>query len=188
MGLLFKTVQHPFSRVGLGCDLVRSDDTSYRTHSHPQDLTTHHYADPLFTTLEIGFHLVVPDRDQPASHFCRTSHHEWMFEVAFSNDNDEVIADAMSIWIVDDDCTPLGSFGCYFFKRTRSSIPFSPRLRWVSVCAGERIELEVSGLETVRLLNCPKVVVDEVTGKHKWGRLLVDVIHSPTGFRSLSSH
>ena len=75
---------------------------------------TYHYADLLFTTLGLGFRPVVPDHDQPALHLGRTSHHEWMFEVAFSSDDDEAVANAVSIWIVDGDCTPPGSFAHLF--------------------------------------------------------------------------
>ena len=74
-------------------------------------------------------------------------------------------------------------------RNLRQGAPFSPRLRRVVIRAIEctwRSELKVSGLEIVRLLNCLDVDVDDVVEKYEWGRLLVDVIYSPTGPGSLS--
>jgi cyanophycinase-like exopeptidase len=68
------------------------------------------------------------------------------FEVAFSSNDDEVIADAVTIWIIGGDQAPLGSFASYFAKRVESNSPFSPRLRQVAIRAIEltwRRELEV---------------------------------------------
>jgi hypothetical protein len=79
-----------------------------------------------------------------------------VFELAFSSSDDEVIADAVSVWIVGGDPAPPGSFAGYFAKRMERSRSFSPRLRQVTIRAIESIKynvLEVSGLETIRLLN-----------------------------------
>jgi hypothetical protein len=61
----------------------------------------------------------------------------------------------------------------------------------VSIRAIERIRygvLEVSGLETVRLLNRLNVDVNDMVDRHVWVWLLAEVIRLTTGLESLSSH
>ena len=184
-------VEGEFSKVGPGCDLVRLDGSSCRTPRGPLKDLALDYAHLLSTTLEIGFRLAVPDRDQPALHLDHTPHHGWVFETAFSSYDDEVIADAVCAWTADGESTPLGSFVHYFSKRVEREAPFSWRLRWVSIRAIERIwpsELKASVLETVRLLDRLVVEVDDMVKRRKWGRLLVDVICSPAGPEILSPH
>lgn len=178
-----------FSQVEPGCDLVRLDGTSH-SHERLQDLTPRKYANLLFTTLEVGFRLARPGH-WPAVHLNHTSHHDQMFETAFSSDDDEVIADAVCVWIADSDRTPAGSLARYFVKRVERTAPFSPKLRQMGIHAIRRTwpsELAVSGLETVRLLNGFDVDVDDVEEKYNWVNLLVGVIRSPMGFENLSSH
>jgi hypothetical protein len=94
-----------------------------------------------------------------------------MFEEAFSGDDDEVIADVVSVWIVSGYRTPSGGCARYFAKRVENGSPFSPRLRRVAIrviCGTWRHGVEVSTLETVRLLNCLNVDVDDM-GKHRNG-------------------
>ena len=50
-----------------------------------------------------------------------------MFEVAFSSDDDETIADAMCAWITDTHRTPAGLFARYFSNRTENTTPFPQR-------------------------------------------------------------
>jgi hypothetical protein len=114
-----------------------------------------------------------------------------MLKVAFSSDDDEVIADAVTIWTICGDQTPPGSFVSYFAKRVEKSRPVSPRLRQVAVCAIEPIwcgELGVSELETIHLLNHLNVDVGDVVEKSKWARLLVTVMCLPAGLENLSPH
>ena len=189
--LLSRTAEGGFSRVGSGCDPVRLDTTSHHTHGNPQDPTLGTYVRLLSITLDIGFRLVVPSRDWSALHLLHTSHHERMFEAAFSSNDDEFIADAVSVWIVGDDHTPPGSCARYFAKRVERSKPFSPRLRRVTIRVIERIwrnELNVSGLETVYLLNRLSVNVDDMVDRYSWAGLLVDAIRSPAGLEHLSFH
>jgi hypothetical protein len=114
-----------------------------------------------------------------------------VFEFAFSSSDDEVIVDAVSVWIVGGDPAPPGSFAGYFAKRVEKSWPFSPRLRQMSIRVIESIEcnaLEVSGLETIRLLNRLSVDADDIVDEDVWVRLLVGVICLPAGLESLSPH
>lgn len=112
-----------------------------------------------------------------------------MFKVAFSSDDNEVIADAVGVWIVDGgfpvSCTR------YLARRRERDEPFSPRLRRVVVCAIVRIwrsELKVSGPGTIRLLDHLSVGMGNIVDKEKWGELLVNAIYCPMGPESLSLH
>jgi len=143
----------------------------------------------LLKTLEIGFRLAQPGRGRLAINPDLTSYHDWMFEVAFSSDDDEVIADAVCALIADSDRAPGGSFvrrSSTFIERTT---PLSPRLRQAAIRAiccirpSEPIELP---LETALLLNHLEADVDDVEEKGIWVKLLVEVIRSECWI--LSSH
>ena len=78
------------------------------------------------------------------------------------------------LWLFElliGDRIPPGSLVRYFPKRMKRGAPFSPGLR-----------------KTIHLLNCLKVVVEDVADKCGWGKLSVDVMRSPIEFKSLSSH
>ena len=187
----FEIAKASFSDVGPGCDPARVDNASDHTHICPQDLIPFHYARLLPVILEIGFRLAGPGHDRPALHLDHTSHHGWVFEFAFSSRDDEVIADAVSVWIVGGDPAPPGSFAGYFAKRVDRSRTFSPRLRQVTIRAIEPVEynvLKVSELETIRLLNRLNVDADDMVDKRVWVRLLAGVICLPAGLESLSPH
>jgi hypothetical protein len=180
-----------FSEVGRRCGPLRSGGTSHSARGPPQALTPSYYVDLLRTTLEIGFRQATPGHDQSALRLNHTSHHIRMFETAFSSNDDEVIADVVSVWVVDGDRAPLGSCVPRLIEWLERDRPFSARLRRVSIHAIERIwrsELEVSGSETVRLLNRLDVDVEDMAKQEEWVRLLVGVIYLPTGLESLSSH
>jgi hypothetical protein len=188
---LFRSSEGGFSEVGSGCDPLRLDDTSHRACGHLQGLTPNHYIDLLRTTLEIGFRLVTPNFDQPAIRLNHTSNHNQVFEATFSSDDDEAIADAVSVWIVDDGQVPPGLCMQYLVKRMERDIPFSQRLRRVTIHAIEHIwssELEASGLQTVRLLNYLNVDESDMVKEWVWVRLVVGVICLPAGLEGLSSH
>lgn len=141
--------------------------------------------------LEIGFRLAEPGRGSSALRLEHTPHHERMFEEAFSSDDDGVIADALSVWIVDDYRAPPGWCVQFFSRRVESGTPFSPMLRRVCIRIIERTwshELRVSGLVAIRFLDRLEVDVDDVGEKREWPKLLVNVIRSPMGPQNLSSH
>ena len=181
-------VETNFSNVGARCDPIRSDPTPRRTHELPQHLNPEIYAYLLSITLEIGFRRVTSSCDQPTLHLDHTSRHECVFETAFSSDDDEVVADAVSIWVVGSDSTLPGSCARYLANRVERGTPFSPRLLQASICALECKEFEASGSEIVLWLNHLSIGADEMVEKHRLARLLVGVIRSPTGLERLSSH
>ena len=180
-----------FARVGPDCDLLRLDDTSHHARRGQfEDLDPLEYANLLSTTLEIGFRLASPRHLLPAFRFGYTSHHDWVFETAFSSHDDEVIADAVCAWVTDGNYRLPGSCIHYLAKRMERDAPFSARLRRATIRAIELIwciELIVSEPETVRLLDRLDVDMDDMV-EDTWGSLLVGVVRSPAGPGSLSSH
>ena len=166
------------------------ENQSLTSHYSQSGLTVLNCTHLLSMSLEIGFHLIAPNHDQPPLKLNHTSHHGWVFETAFSSHDDDVIADAVCVWIAAGNHTPPGSYVCYFTKRVERDTPFSPRLRQMSICAIEhtwRRELEVSAAETANLLNRLNVDVGDVEGS-KLEELLTDVICSPMGLEGLSPH
>jgi hypothetical protein len=185
-----RLAEEEFSHVGLGCDPVHKGETSHHTCKCLPNLIPLHRVVLLPIILDVGFHLAGPGHESTL-HLNHTSHHKWAFEVAFSSNNDEVLADAVNVWIVDSDQTPPGPFVSYFAKRVESSRPFSPRLRQVVIHAIESIwyrDPEVLELEAVCLLNHLNVGVDDMVEKWAWGLLLAAVVCLPTGPESLSPH
>ena len=178
-------IETDFPNVGPGLDPLRPDTTSHRVHGYPQLPHPHIYAYLLSITLDIGFRRATPSSDRPILHLDQTSHHEWMFETAFSS-GDEVIADAVSMWIVGGDSIPPSSCAYYFAKRVENETPFSQRLQQLSLRVIDRIWGD--GSETVRWLNRLNIDADDLVEKRRLARLLVAVIRSPTGPESLSSH
>jgi len=182
------TAERGFSEVGPGCDPDHLDSTPHNSHRYPQQLTPPMYAYLLFITLQIGFHCDTPSCDQSALHLVHISHHEWVFETAFSSGDDDVIADAVCVWIVSG--TLPGLCECYLTKHVERDMPFTPRLRLAIIHAIECIwhnELEVSGLDIVHWLNHLNIDVDDVVDGESWAWLLVKVMRSPMGLENLSS-
>ena len=187
----FGDAEEEFSEVGPSHDPVCLDSTSYHSRGRPQHLTPSMYAHLLSITLEVGFRCDTPSRDQSVLHLDHTSHHKWVFDTAFSSDDDEVIADALCIWTTGVGSTPPGSCARYLAKRLERVAPFSPRLWQTSIRTIEHIwrnELEASGLDTIRWLNHLGIDADDVVDRERWALVLVGVMRSPTGLESLSPH
>ena len=183
--------EREFSEAGARFDSIRLGATSHYAHGPPRRLHSHAPAYFLSMALEIGFRHAVSSRDQSALRLDHTSHHKWVLETAFSSGDDEIIADAVGVWIVCGDSTPPGSCAHYFARRMERDTPFSPRLRQASIYVIDRIwdkELEGAALETIRWLNYLKIDVDDVVDEYKWGWRLVAAIRSPMGPESLASH
>jgi len=176
-----------FSITGHGSVPARFTNTFLHRH----DGTLPYYAVLLCKSLEVGFRLAGPGRDQPGIHLGRASPNDQMFEAAFSGDDDEVIADAVCAWIADDGITSPGSFARCLTKRLDNKTPFSRRLQWANTRCLQRIgrrELEMSESETIRLLDRLEVNIDDVRETGKWVGLLIFAIRSTTMQKSLSSH
>ena len=142
-------------------------------------------------TLRIGFRLITPDQVPAPRNLDHTPHHNWVFETAFLSDDDDVIADVVCAWAAHDGRPPSGSCARYFTKRVESNTPFSSSLRQMAILAigrSWRGELEVSGFETVNLLNRLDVDMDDMMYGSTWAELLAAVICSPAGLEGLSSH
>ena len=114
-----------------------------------------------------------------------------MFDIVFSGGDDEIIADAVGVWLVDRNYTLPGLCARYLAKRMERDASFSPRLRRVIIHALQRnwnSELTVSELEFLHLLNRLEVCMDDVQEGKEWIRLLVGVIRSSSGLEKLSLH
>ena len=184
-------LEREFSQVGPGCDITNLDGNSSYIRKHIQNQAPNDCTCLLPITLEIGFRLAAPSHDQPAPDLEHPPHHEQMFKVAFSNDDDEVIADATWAWITFGNHRPPSSLVGHLNEHVGKDKPFSPRLRQACIYGIECVwqsELEAPGLETVHLLNHLNVDVDDVAQDHGWEMLLVGVIRSPMGLESLPSH
>ena len=155
---------------------------------HPHDEIADKYAALLLMALKIGFR-----QSEPGGFtFPYTvHHHEWMFKVLFSGDDDEVIADGLCAWLEH-----LGSIASpcvhHLIGRVEKGAPFSPRLRRTIVHVIENVHswgfgVGGSELETARLLNHFDLHVDARYWTN-WKLVLVDVIRSPTGREVLSSY
>jgi hypothetical protein len=187
---ILQFTEEGFSEVGRRCDILRLDDTSHPALGQPRDPVPDLYK-LLRMALQIGFRLVTPD--QPAPRLNHPPHHDRVLQAAFSCGDDEVVADAVSVWIADGDRdqAPPGSFAHYLAERVGQDRPFSARLRRASIRAIERIwcrELAASELEIVQLLDRLNVNVDDIASKDEWVKLLVNAIRSPAGLDCLSSH
>ena len=182
IGGALRGLEMGFAKVGPGCDPASR---------HQGGLDPHIYVDLLFTALEVGFRKARPRHDWSPMRLDHSPHHTRVFEVAFSSDCDEVIADAVCAWITGSGRAPAGSLARYFAKRMGRTTPFSPRLRQVGIRAACRFrpsELGASAPEIVRLLNRLEAEICDVEEIRAWANLLVGMIHLPVGLESLSFH
>lgn len=182
IGGALRGLEMGFAKVGPGCDPASRQQGG---------LDPHIYVDLLFTALEVGFRKARPRHDWSPMRLDHSPHHTWVFEVAFSSDCDEVIADAVCAWITGSGRAPAGSLARYFAKRMGRTTPFSPRLRQVGIRAACRFrpsELGASAPEIVRLLNRLEAEICDVEEIRAWANLLVGMIHLPVGLESLSFH
>jgi len=151
------------------------------------------YATLLFPALAVGFRQIDTNCISSGIRLTHTHYHEMMLENAFASDDDDVIADIVSVWAVDPLVTPSGSCVRNLIKLTERERPFSPRLRQMIVCAIQGrwpMELEAAGVELVLLLNHLEVDVedmDDTVSKLYWVSLLAGVLRSPEGQEHLSS-
>jgi hypothetical protein len=145
-------------------------------------------------SLAIAFRHIGSSYISPTVQLSHSHHHEWMLDIIFTTENDDLIADAVCVWIVDREVTPPGSCTRRLLKLTERGRPFSPRLRCTIVRAVRHIwkwELEAAELELVYLLNDLEVSVDEMggaVGAWSWVELLQTALCLPVGRELLSSH
>ena len=175
-----------FSQIGPNIGPSHSDN-AFHIRGRLQGSTSGEYLD-LHTPLKIAFRLFGSPNDRlPTVELNHTSHHDRVFEVAFSSEDDEVIADAACAWVVGYP-SPTGSCARYFAERVGNPRPFSRRLRAVAIHAiGGRTQRPAPGLEVIRSLNRLDACVGDLQYVHSWCWLLMDVIRSPVG-ANLSSH
>ena len=159
----------------------RDPENSDAGRRRAQCLTPDLYSYFLSIILELGFRLAGTGSEWQYVPLTHASHHQKTFETAFSSYDDEVIADAVCMWMMTGFRAPLDSFSQHFAKRMEKDTPLSPRLRQLSARAIKRIwesGLDEPGLPTVHLLNRLNIDV-EVAKREGWMFLLLDVIHGP---------
>ena len=160
----------------------------------PRQGDSNPYVALLFPALAVAFRQIDPNHISSDIRLTHTRYHEMMFENTFASDDDGVIADVVSIWVVDPLVTPSGPCTLHLIKLTERGRPFSPRLRRMIVCALQGrwpIELEAAGVELVLLLNHLEVDVedmDDMVSKLYWVSLLAGMLRSLEGQKHLSSH
>ena len=171
-----------FSQFGSNGGPPRLDNPSH-FRGRLQGSTSGEYLN-LHAPLKIAFRMFGPSIGRlPIKYLYRTPHDDRVFEVAFSSDDDEVIADAACAWVIS--CpSPISSCARYFVERVGNPRPFSRRLRGVAIDAivartFKRDTTPDSGV--VRLLNRLDACVGDLHSIHSWRSLLKDVIRSPAG-------
>ena len=177
---------HLFAAVMSDRDSGGSDATHGRVQlSLPQALYEH----LLFVMLEVGFRLARTDATWGSIRPDDTSYHQRVFETAFSSDDDEVIADAVGMWIMSSGRTPLGLFARHLTERLERVRPLSQRLRQLIIRAVELAwdsESWESGPETVHLLNCLDANMDNLDKYDRIG--LLKSVMAGLGGLELSPH
>jgi hypothetical protein len=137
----------------------------------------------------IGPHTTIPLVQLPHTH-----HHEWMLDKIFTSEDDDRIADAVCVWIVNLQVTPSGSCTRRLARLTERGRPFSPRLRWAIVLIIQQFwhrEFEAAELEFVCLLNNLEGEMGEAgdgDSRSYWVDPLARVLRSPMGLERLSSY
>ena len=168
----------------------RASGGSDPTHNQVQySLSQDLYEYLLSIILEVGFRLARFDTRFEGIDPNDTPHHKRIFETAFSSDDDEVVADAVHMWITTNGRTPLGSFACHFAKRLEKDRPLSEGLRQLIIDVVELIwdnEPWESGPETVHLLNCLDTSMDNLVERDQ-ADLLWRAVVGPGGLE-LSPH
>ena len=146
----------------------RDSGSSDATHSQVQySLPPYLYEYLLSILLEVGFRRASINTRFRSIHPDDTPHHRRIFETAFSNDDDEIVADAVRMWITSTSPITLGSFARHFTKRLERDTPLSEGLRQLVIHVVEHIwniRPQESGLETVRLLNRLDADMDGLEG------------------------
>jgi hypothetical protein len=151
-----------------------------------------HYGRILSLSLAIAFRHIGSKDDFLRGRLSHTPHDEWMLDTIFTRGDDDAIADALYVGIVDDEVTLSGSWTRRLLKLIERGRPFSPRLRWTILHFVQKVGYRVSRnaeLEFVCLLNNLEVSVGETGDAGRaWMVLLIYVLSTPMGQGRLSSH
>jgi hypothetical protein len=177
-------------------DEPTSEDLSSSDHNN-------HCGRILSLSLAIAFRHIGSESTFLRNRLSLTPHDEWMLDAIFTRGDDNAIADAMYVGIIDEgvalyvgitgeEAAPSGSWTRRLLKLTERVRPFSPRLRWTILhFVQERwySGLREAVLEFVCLLNNLEVSVGEVgDAGQTWMSLLIRVLFTPMGRGRLSSH
>jgi hypothetical protein len=149
------------------------------------------YGHIMFLSLAIAFRHIGSEDVHLHGRLSHTPHDEWMLDAIFTRGDDDAIADAVYVRIVDNKA-PSGSCTRRLLKLTERGRPFSPRLRWTILRCVQQCwysQLGAAELEFVCLLNNLEVSVGEAgDASRAWTYLLIYALLTPMGQGRLSSH
>ena len=167
-----------------GDELTSEDLSSSDVHNH--------YGHILSLSLAIAFRHIGSEDVRLHGRQSHTPHDEWMLDAIFTRGDDDAIADALYVGIVDVKATPSGSCTRRLLKLTERGRPFSLRLRWTILHYIQQdwySQLGAAELEFVCLLNNLEVSVSEAgDASRAWTYLLIYALLTPMGQGRLSSH
>ena len=137
----------------------------------------------LFLSLEIGFRHLDPQHPQPLTKLTHTEHHQYMVDIVFDSQDEEVTADLLHAWTSRDDSNePPSSLGVYA-RHLIGLRPSSQRLRRLVLRAVGTIGYQgfeqVGVEEFFKLLDHLQASVEDMDDKESWAALLLDTIQSP---------
>jgi hypothetical protein len=146
-------------------------------------------------SLEIGFRHLEPPHWWSGIKLNHTEHHRELPDMVFKSKESEVIADLLQAWTIKDfdgtfhQASTLLDTCTGYLVGLHDLVPFSPRLRRLVVRSVGHIDykgfMEGETERFVELLNHLHVCVEDM-GNSKWMPILLDVVQSPEGTRSLS--
>jgi len=119
-------------------------------------------------------------------------HHQHMSDIVFNGGDAEVISDLLQAWTMHDCSQALYKLLDAWPRHLvhiQHAVFTSQRFRQLVIRSVEHLGFrwvgEVRGEEFIGLLNCLGVCVDDIDSKGEWLGLLIDVVRSPRGKRTL---
>lgn len=146
----------------------------------------------LFLSLEIGFRGLDSQYQWTDIRLVHTNHHQHMAEIVFNSGDEEVIADFLQAWLTHDNSLRssqlLDTWAKHFVLLQH--VTFTSRRLWrLTVRSVERLGFDLLqrvGVEgIVPVLDRLRVDIDDVDSRNRWLQLLLEIVRSPEGRRSL---
>ena len=144
----------------------------------------------LFLSLKIGFRGLNPPHHTIDGHLIHTKHHWHIADIVFNSRKNEAIADLLEAW-VEPTATSHKLLDTWpkLLVRLRPANLTSQRLRRLAIYSLELIGPQVRDVgveELIALLDRLSVGVADIALRKKWLWLLLYIVQSPEGRRSLS--
>jgi hypothetical protein len=144
----------------------------------------------LFLSLKIGFRGLDFRDDWLSMGLVHTKHCGRMGEIVFNSGDDEAIADLLQAWVTFCGRYRLRNLWPRLLVRLRPATFTSQRLRQLVIRSVECVNFQEAGdikvEELTALLDCLHVGVDDIRPRDSWLHLLIYIVRSPEGRRTLS--